>query len=191
MKGFVALLESIPTLFGRLAGWLTVFLLVVITYDVATRKFPAVHAFVSDTFLYEFISPTKLQELSWHLLAAIFLLSLGWAYLKNAHVRVDIIRERLDPRAKAKLELAGLLLLGIPYFAVMLWFSWDYVAMSFLQGEGSSSLTGIPNRWIIKSTLLIGFGSLLIAMIATALRLISFLSKNDPEHQSSKDINVL
>ena len=56
-----------------------------------------------------------LQELEWHFHAALFALVLGYGYIHNSHVRVDLIRENLAFRKKAWLEFLGITLFLIPY----------------------------------------------------------------------------
>ena len=43
-------------------------------------------------------------------MAAVSPLLIGYAYLKDAHVRIDLVRERLSERAQWWIELAGCLL---------------------------------------------------------------------------------
>ena len=50
-------------------------MILIIVYDVVTRKFVAVQQFVQNSALNDFLSPTKLQEAEWHLHAMIFLLA--------------------------------------------------------------------------------------------------------------------
>ena len=57
----------------------------------------------------------------------------------------------------------------------MIKFSWDFTAASYRQGEGSESMVGIGNRFIIKSFLIWGFVVLMLACIASLLRSIVFL----------------
>jgi len=70
--------ESVITWLGRVTAWVAIILMTVIVFDVITRRF-----FV--------LGSTKLQELEWHLHAVLFLFCLGWAYLSNAHVRIDLV----------------------------------------------------------------------------------------------------
>jgi len=44
---------------------------------------------------------TRIGELEWHLHAAIFSFWLGFAYIRNAHVRIDVVTSHLLPRAHA------------------------------------------------------------------------------------------
>jgi len=169
------ILERLCALAARLGAWTLVPLILVIVWDVGTRKFPGVQLWMREAGLYGWISSTRLQELEWHLHAVVFLLAFGVTYLRNGHVRVDMWREGRSARTRAWVELSGLMVLALPYCAVMLWFGWDFVRRSYLQGEGSPAMTGLPNRWIIKSFVLIGMALLGAALMATVLRLVVFL----------------
>ncbi|WP_420177499.1 TRAP transporter small permease subunit [Kerstersia gyiorum] len=160
---------------ARLGSWLILPLILVIVYDVVTRKIVFIQQWVMNSWLYDFISPTKLQELEWHLHAMIFLMAYALAYLNSAHVRVDIWREKQSERKRGWVELICILVFALPFCGVLVYESWQFVVNAYVQGEGSAALTGIPHRWIIKSFLLLGVGLLLLALLATLLRLVIFL----------------
>jgi len=40
------------------------------------------------------VGSTRLQELEWHFFVAVVMLGLGHTYLRDAHVRIDIVRDR-------------------------------------------------------------------------------------------------
>ncbi|WP_108658734.1 TRAP transporter small permease subunit [Acuticoccus kandeliae] len=155
---------------GQLAAWLAIALMLVIVLDVVTRRFIV-------------LGSTKLQDLEWHLHAALFLLCLGYAYVEGAHVRIDILSARFSPKAVATIELLGALLMLVPFCLVVLHYGWSFVARSFAMDEGSASQTGLPHRWIIKSFLLFGFGTLLMAAVAAiASNLAILLGATPPQH---------
>lgn len=104
-----------------------------------------------------------MQELEWHLHTALFALVLGFGTIYNTHVRVDLIRDTLDFRQKAKLEFAGITCFMIPYLLLTIYFAINYTLSSYAVGEVSPSAIGLSHRWIIKSVLVIG---LIIAAIA-------------------------
>lgn len=160
---------------ARFGSWLLIPLILVIVYDVVTRKVVFVQQFVMNSWLYDYISPTKLQEMEWHLHAMIFLLAYALAYLNGTHVRVDIWREQQSERKRGWVELLALLVFALPYCGVLVYQSWFFVVKSYMQGEGSSAMTGIPHRWVIKSFLLIGTGLLLASLLATLARLVVYL----------------
>lgn len=150
--------ERFVALVGRLAGWLVVLLVALTVFDVVTRR-------------YHPIGSVVIQELEWHLHTALFALCLGYAYLRNAHVRIEIIREQVGVRARAWIELLGGLLLLAPYCAVTIFYGYHFVAASFAVGERSTSPAGLCCRWVIKAALLAGLVLLLLAGLAVLLRL--------------------
>jgi TRAP-type mannitol/chloroaromatic compound transport system permease small subunit len=183
-------LEKIPQFFGKLGSWLILPLVGVIMFDVITRKFQFMQQWIMSTPLYDFMSPTKLQELEWHLHTALFLLALGYAYTMNAHVRVDLVREKLSDRTQAWIELCGIIFLLIPYIAVVMWYGWTFVYQSWSSNEASDAMTGLSHRWIIKSFVLIGLFLALLAGFTTLLRQIVFIFGPE-ELRSSVKMNML
>ncbi|MEL6475939.1 MAG: TRAP transporter small permease subunit [Pseudomonadota bacterium] len=168
---------------GKLAGWLMIPLIFVIIFDVVTRKIDATRLYFSDFSIeYGYSISTILQDLQWHFHGALMMLVFGFGYLANAHVRVDIFREMLPRRRQAWLEFFGLLILAVPFLVLMIVYSWNLVSLSYSQGEGSESLTGIPQRWIIKSFVIIGFIFAMFSVLATMGRLWVYL-KGSAEQQ--------
>lgn len=161
--------------FGSFGSWLILPLILVIAFDVVTRKLPFVQAFVQTTWLNDFMSPTRLQELEWHLHAVIFLLAYGLSYLNGSHVRVDVWREHRSPRARGWLEVFGILVFALPFCSVLVYQSWHFVVTAYVQNEGSVSVTGMPHRWIVKSFVFVGLVLLTLSILATLLRLIVYL----------------
>ena len=154
-----ALFNNTIILIGRLAAWTSICLIVVILFDVVTRRFLV-------------LGSTKLQELEWHIHAVLFMLCLGYAYLKDSHVRIDLLRERLSRRKQLWIELIGCLLFLIPYSFLVIFYGVDWWHRSFAMNESAPSATGLPYRWIIKAVLPIGFLLLFASGIGTAFRKI-------------------
>lgn len=148
------------------AGWLFVVCTVVILFDVLTRKFG---------FQLPGFGSTRLQELEWHLHTALFSFWLGTAYLKNAHVRIDIAVAGAGPRRLAWIELFGVLAFAVPYCLIAIYFSYDFFHTAWAFNEYSDSATGLPWRWIPKGIISIGLVLLLVAVIAVGLRLVVYL----------------
>ena len=94
--------------------------------------------------------------MEWHLHTAIFLLTLGYAYINNAHVRIEVIREKYSSVLKSIFEILGILLFLIPYSFMIIYYGLDFVSRSYNLNEVSSALTGLSHRWIIKSFIPIG-----------------------------------
>jgi len=107
-------------------------------------------------------SSSAIQELTWHLFAAIFLLGFAQTLREDGHVRVDIFYDRLPKRGKAAVNLLSMVLLLIPFCLMMIGFSWDWVAKAYLMGEKSPDPGGLPARWLLKAAVPAGFGLLLL-----------------------------
>lgn len=155
---------------GRAASWLFVPLIVVTVFDVIARKLVWIQIWLVSTFGRIFES-TLLQELEWHFHTGLFALVLGYGYIWNSHVRVDLIRETLSFRKKAWLEFLGLTVFLLPYCAVVIWFAVNYAYNSFAIGEISASQVGLSHRWIIKSVLVLGLIVAAVAGIAVWLQI--------------------
>ena len=110
-----------------------------------------------------------LQELEWHFHGALFLLCLGFTYFENAHVRVDLLREKFSDQTNRMIEVIGCLVFLIPYCAVVAYFGIDFAVNSFTSNEVSATSDGLSNRWIIKTSLPVGFFLLGLSAIAILL----------------------
>ena len=153
------ILDALVTWAGRVGAWASIPLIGIIIFDVVTRRF-----FV--------LGSTKLQEAEWHIHAILFLLCIGVTYIKDAHVRIDLVRENLSVRTQRWIELIGCLVFLIPYCLIVFYFSLDFFDRSWSINEASDSATGLPYRWAIKAFLPIGFFLMLLAGITVALRKI-------------------
>jgi TRAP-type mannitol/chloroaromatic compound transport system permease small subunit len=154
---------------GQLAKWLIVPLVAVTIWDVITRKFISLQVAIGSVFG-NLLNSTKLQEMEWHLHTALFALCLGFGYIHNAHVRIDLISGGRSPRWRAWIEFLGCVFFLVPYCLVVIYFGYDFALTSYVQGEISASLVGVPHRWIIKSIFLVGMVLALFAGISILLR---------------------
>jgi TRAP-type mannitol/chloroaromatic compound transport system permease small subunit len=125
---------------------------------------------------------TLLQEMEWHFHTALFALVLGYGYIYNTHVRVDLIREKLALRKKAWLEFLGVSLFMIPFILTVIWFAIQYTYSSYALGEISASQVGLSHRWIIKSILVFGLIVAAIAGIAVWLQ-VALVLWGDPNRR--------
>ncbi len=155
-------IEKIVSFIGKIGSWLAIPLIFIIIFDIVTRRFLV-------------LGSTKLQEMEWHLHTALFLLVLGYAYLKNSHVRIEIVREKYSTLVKSIFETMGILIFLIPYTLLVIYYGFDFVQRSFNMNEVSSALTGLSHRWIIKAFIPIGMFLLFLAGLSILLRNIVFI----------------
>ena len=99
----------------------------------------------------------------------------GTAYIKNAHVRIDILVANAPPRRRAWIEFLGVLVFALPYCLIAIYFSYDFFHTAWQFNEYSDSATGLPWRWIPKGIISIGLILLLAAVISVGLRLVVYL----------------
>lgn len=111
------------------------------------------------------------QELVLHLNAVAFMLGGAWTLLRDGHVRVDVLQQRWSPRTRARVELAGLLFLLLPFCAVLFWTSLDYVAASWRLREASREVGGLPGLYLVKALIPVSALLLASAGLARGLRL--------------------
>lgn len=154
---------------GKIASLLFLPLTAVIVYDVIQRKAISVDNGFIDTPFY--LSSTVLQELEWHLHGALFLLTLGFAYVKDAHVRIELLRDRFPPRRKIRMEALGILLMLLPYCWFAVTYGWSFAERAYLTGEGSAT-NGMSDRWIIKAFVPAGFVLLSLAGLSVLLKCV-------------------
>ncbi|MEO8002330.1 MAG: TRAP transporter small permease subunit [Arenimonas sp.] len=109
------------------------------------------------------------QELTQWLHGTAFLLALGYGLKYNSHVRVDIFSQRWSIRKQALVELIGIFIFLLPLCIFWCWISYDYVAVSWSQQEGSNS-GGLPGWFLIKTLIPISAILLLLQALAHALR---------------------
>ena len=179
-----ARLERFVSFFGRIAAWLSIPLMLVIVFDVVTRKLNLLQGSAIEGI----VTSTKLQESEWHLHTVLFLLCLSWAYFNDAHVRIDLLRDRFSPRTKAWIELLGCLLFLVPYAGVVGFYAWEFFWRSFIIDEGSAATTGLPNRWAIKFTLFWAFLLLFLAGVSVFLNRLAYLKGYGvPDHHGVDD----
>lgn len=173
MRALLAISDAIDAVLAFVAKtfvWFYLALILVICTDVVTRKFG-----LSLTLAGIDLGSTRLQELEWHLHAVVFLTWLGYAYIRNAHVRIDIATAGLSERKQAWFEVLGCVIFALPYLLVALPFAHDFFMLSLTQNESSSAPNGLPYRWVVKAFLYYGFWSVLFAVISVMLRRLVFL----------------
>ncbi len=144
---------------GKFGSLFILPLVAVTIWDVAVRKIK-IYGFSLQIWMIENLGSafesTKIQELEWHFHTALFTLVLGYCFVNNRHVRVDLVRENLSFRKQAWIEFLGCTFFLIPYCLIVGYFAFGYAYDAWLVGEISPSTVGLAYRWIIKSVLVIG-----------------------------------
>jgi len=160
------LIDAINDRIGRAVLWLTLIVVVVSAANAVSRK--AFH-----------MSSNAWLELQWYLFGAIFLLAAGYTYLRNEHVRVDVLASKFPPRVQATIEIFGVLFFLFPAAGLVFWLSLPYFYESWRLQELSSNTGGLI-RWPAKLLIPVGFGLLILSGISRLIRCIAFLAGKGP-----------
>ena len=164
-------LDAPPRLIGRAVSWAFLPMILIIIVDALSRKYLRKLDFVVENDLHGYFNSPIFQDAEWHLHTIIFLGALGYAYSRNAHVRLDIIRPKLGEKGRLWVEfLCGLTLL-LPFLAVIAYYAWDFFILAWESDEGSGVNNGIEDRWAIKFWTVLGPVLLMLAGTAMLLRL--------------------
>ena len=143
---FVAGIDWVNRCVGRVVAWLTLATVIICGAVVLLRYAAGVgHVWMQELYVWTH--------------AMTFLLAAGFAYLLNAHVRVDIFYAKLGPRGKAWIDLFGVIFLLMPWLVLLGWTASTYVSYSWLTSEISVQSNGMPAMYVLKASML-GFVAL-------------------------------
>lgn len=159
MNRLVAVIDRVTELLGRGIAWLT-FAMVLVTAAVVVMR-------------YGFdIGAVRMQESVTYMHALVFMLGIPYALKHGAHVRVDLLYARAQPRTQQIIDLSGHLVLLAPVALYVLVSSLDYVAASWRVREASAEVGGIPAVFLLKTLIPLMAALLLLQGVAESLRII-------------------
>lgn len=153
----MARLEAWVANIGRAAAWLML-AMVLLSFSVVVLRYGFSLGWI------------WLQESVTYLHAMVFMLAAGWTLQSDGHVRVDVFYRSASARRQAVVNLAGTLLLLIPFCLFLLAIGWEYVYASWKLKEGSREAGGVPLVYLLKSLILLLPILLLFQAIPLTLR---------------------
>ncbi|CAL95413.1 TRAP transporter small permease subunit [Azoarcus olearius] len=160
------LIDWINERVGRSVMWLVLIAVVISAGNALVRK-------LFNT------SSNALLEIQWYLFAAIFMLAAGYTFLRNEHVRIDVITGRLSPRGQNIVDIIGIALFMLPMAVLLLWLSLPIVKLSIVSGEMSANPGGLI-RWPVKLMLPLGMFFLILQALSELIKRIAFLTGHGP-----------
>ena len=119
-----------------------------------------------------------MQELEWHLFSCLFLFGVGYTLKENAHVRVDVIYEKLSIKAQAMINILGTLLFLTPFSLLVIYYGFDYRKEAYMLGETSGDPGGLPHRWLIKGAIPASFCFTVLCGLYVIVEQIELLRDN-------------
>ncbi|MDZ7855467.1 TRAP transporter small permease subunit [Sphaerotilus sp.] len=146
---------------GRLLSWLVLAAVLISAGNAIMRK---AFNIGSNAFL----------EIQWYLFAAVFMLGAGYAFLKNAHVRIDFLSSKLSTRTNTLIDIAGIVVFLIPLSLILIDLSWPLFVRAYDSGEMSQNAGGLI-RWPVLLLIPAGFGILLVQALSELIKRVAYL----------------
>ena len=162
MNFSIKIITKILDALGNFCSVLMLLMIANVFYDVVMRYF------FNDVSI-------GMQELEWHLFAAMFMFGIAYTLKEDAHVRVDIFYDAMSAKKRAIINIFGSLVFALPITILICYFSIDYTMEAYTMGEGSGDPGGLPHRWIVRSVIPISSIFLMLAILYTVLSQIQVL----------------
>jgi TRAP-type mannitol/chloroaromatic compound transport system permease small subunit len=167
------LIDKISAGIGKFTMWLI----------LATTLISAGNAIVRKVFN---VSSNSLLEIQWYLFAAVFMLGAGYGFLRNSHVRIDFISNKLSDRTRNWVDIVGIVAVLLPLCVMTIDLSWPYFTRALASGEMSQNAGGLI-RWPAYAMIPLGFGLLLLQSLSELIKRVAFLRGQGPDVLSSED----
>ena len=160
-------MDAISDWIGRVLIWALFATVIVSTANAVVRK---VFSVGSNAWL----------EVQWYLFAAVFLLGAGYAFLHNAHVRIDFISGRLSARTRNIIDIIGIVAFLTPLAWILLQLSWPLFVKAWQSGEMSQNAGGLI-RWPVLALVPLGMVLLLAQAASELVKRVAFLKGLIPD----------
>ncbi len=161
------LIDGVTNLIGRAMMW----------FLLATTLISASNAIIRKLFN---ISSNGFLEIQWYLFAAVFMLGSGYAFLKNAHVRIDFISSKFSDRGRNIVDVIGIVAFVFPLCYLMIKLSWPVFENAWVSGEMSSNAGGLV-RWPVYGLIPLGFVILAVQAVSELIKRLAFLTGDGPD----------
>jgi len=160
-------MDAISERIGSILIWALFATVIVSTVNAVVRK---VFSIGSNAWL----------EIQWYLFAAVFLLGAGYAFLHNAHVRIDFISARLSPRTRNIIDIVGIVAFLTPLAWMLLYLSWPLFVNAWTSNEMSQNAGGLI-RWPVLALVPLGMVLLLAQGASELVKRVAFLKGLVPD----------
>ncbi len=155
-------IDRISDVTGVIAACLIVPLIGAMCYEVIAR--------------YVFHAPTIwAYELTYLLTGSGWLLGMAYTLRQGAHIRIDVIYLNLSPRAQAAIDVAGYVVLLLPFLIWVTSTLDDRAIVAWRSGEKTGGSAWNPPLWPFRAVFFISFLLLTLQVIAEVVRRIPVL----------------
>ncbi len=164
-------IDSIQEKFGFLTSLLIWPMFAVVIYEVIMRYVfdsPTIWGFETTTYIY----------------GVHFMLGLGYTYLHDGHVKVDVIVTRMKPKLQLIISIFCHLVIFIPVYLLLTFYAAKFAISSIITKEHSWT-SWAPPIYPLKTLMAIGFFMLFVQGVSSLLKDIAMLTSLN-KHQIDK-----
>ena len=162
-----AFIDRLNTWIGKGGMWLILLATVISAGNAIVRK---VFGVSSNAYL----------EIQWYLFSAVFMLGGAYAFLKNAHVRIDFLSSMFSARTRNWIDIIGIVIIITPVCLLMIYEGWPLFIGALESGEMSSNSGGLI-RWPVLLLIPAGFCLLLLQGVSELIKRVAFLQGLRPD----------
>jgi TRAP-type mannitol/chloroaromatic compound transport system permease small subunit len=175
MQGLLGLSRAIDAFnekVGRALAWLILGAVIISTVNALIRK------------IFN-ISSNAWLEAQWYLFGAVFLGCAAYTFLKNEHIRIDIVSSKMSQRYRNTIELIGHICFVMPLCIMMIYYGFPFFYGSFRIGEMSTNAGGLI-QWPAKLMIPLGFCMLFAQAISETIKRLAFMQGLAPDPHGAK-----
>ncbi|GAA6171409.1 TRAP transporter small permease subunit [Colwellia sp. KU-HH00111] len=162
MNASLKLITKIIDVLGNFCSLLMLLMIANVFYDVVMRYF------FNDVNI-------GMQELEWHLFAAMFMFGIAYTLKEDAHVRVDIFYDVMSAKKQAIINIFGSIFLALPITLLIMYYGYGYALDAYAMGEGSGDPGGLPHRWVVRAVIPLSSFFLVLSIFHVLLSNIQIL----------------
>jgi TRAP-type mannitol/chloroaromatic compound transport system permease small subunit len=167
MRYVIRIIDLITDSTGRIAHWLSVALVLVMSYEVIMR--------------YAFNSPTMWAYQTAMMIGATIYF-LAWSYVQRhgGHIRIDVVYSHLSPRKKAVIDVLGTALLFFPLIFIITKTAAGWAVKSWVINEKMGETYWLPPAFPIRAAFLLGLCLYGLQNCAQFIRDLHLVIRNRP-----------
>ena len=154
-------IDAMNTRIGQFIKWLILVAVIISTVNAIIRK---VFNISSNAWL----------EAQWYLFGAVFMLGAAYTFLKNEHIRIDVVVSNFRKVVRDRIDVFGHIFFLVPFCWIMIWHGWPFFLRSFEINEQSMNAGGLT-VWPAKLLVPVGFMLLLAQGISELIKRIAIL----------------
>ena len=157
MSHTIVAIDTLSLWIGRAVSWLTLPLILAMTYEVIARYF--------------FTAPTVwAYDISRMIYGAMFVLGAAYALSKGVHIRSDFLYRKWPVQTQGRIDTALYVFCYFPAMIIFMWVASQWAWTSVVRGERGTDTAFMPLLGPVKSALPIGIALLIVQGISELLK---------------------